>query len=319
MSRIVVTGRIPQPALDSLREAGHDLVVHDSDETIERAALLDLVAGADAVVTLITATVDEEFLDAAGEQLRVVANIGVGYNNIDVPACTGRGVVVTNTPDVLTETTADTAFALVLMATRRLGEAERLIRSGTPWAFGMNFMLGAGIQGKTLGVVGLGAIGAATARRAKAFGMDITYHNRSRAAAYETELDARRLDLEELLATADVVSLHCPYSEATHHLIDADALAAMKPEAFLVNTSRGPVVDEAALVEALGTGQIAGAGLDVFENEPQVHPGLLDLENAVLIPHLGSATVETRTAMARLAADNADAVLSGREPLTPVS
>lgn len=317
MSRVVVTGRIAASALESLR-AEHEVVLHDSDETLGRADLLELVRGADAVVTLLTARVDEEFLEAAGPQLRVVANVAVGYNNIDVEACRAHDVVVTNTPDVLTETTADTAFGLVLMATRRFGEAERLIRSGTPWAFGMNFMLGTGLQGKTLGVIGLGAIGAATARRARAFGMDVVYHNRSEAPEYAAELDAERLDLPDLLASADVVSVHCPYSDATHHLIDADALRAMKPTAFLVNSSRGPVVDESALVDALRDGEIAGAGLDVYENEPEVHPGLMDLENVVLLPHLGSATVETRTAMAQLAADNTLAVLAGRDPLTPV-
>jgi lactate dehydrogenase-like 2-hydroxyacid dehydrogenase len=243
----------------------------------------------------------------------------VGYDNIDVPACAGRGVAVTNTPGVLTEATADLAFALILMATRRLGEGERLIRAQTPWSWSMFFMLGTGIQGKTLGIVGLGKIGQATARRARAFGMEIAYAGRRRASAeVEAELEARFVPLEELLAIADVVSLHCPLSAETHHLIDAAALGRMKPSAFLVNTTRGPVVDEGALAAALGAGAISGAGLDVFEREPEVHPDVLGLENVVLVPHLGSATVETRTAMGVLAARNVVAVLGGDAPLTPV-
>jgi lactate dehydrogenase-like 2-hydroxyacid dehydrogenase len=205
------------------------------------------------------------------------------------------------------------------MATRRLGEGERLIRSRTPWSWSMFFMLGTGLQGKTLGIVGLGKIGQATARRARAFGMEIAYAGRRRAPEdAEAELGARFLPLDELLATADVVSLHCPLSAETRHLIGADALGRMRPSAFLVNTTRGPVVDEAALAEALRAGTIAGAGLDVFEREPDVHPALLELENVVLIPHLGSATVETRTAMGVLAAENVVAVLAGGPPVTPV-
>jgi glyoxylate reductase len=278
-----------------------------------------MVAGADAVLTLLTTKVDDAFLDAAGPQLKVVANVAVGYNNIDVAACAARGVVCTNTPGVLTEATADIAMALVLMATRRLGEGERVIRSNTPWQWGMFYMLGSGIQGRRLGIVGMGDIGQALARRAKAFGMTIAYSNRKPVApAVEAELGAEFMSLDELLSTSDVVSINCPYSPATHHLIGADELAAMKPSAFLVNTARGPIVDEAALVAALQAGSIAGAGLDVFEAEPTVHPGLLECENAVLIPHLGSATVETRSAMARLAAHNAVNVLNGVEPPTPI-
>jgi glyoxylate reductase len=318
VSRVVVTGRVPDPAVESLR-AEHDVWMHDDTRPISREALLQAVAGADAVVSLLTERIDAEVLDAAGEQLQVLANVAVGYNNVDVPACAERGVVVTNTPGVLTEATADIAFGLILMATRRLGEGERVIRSRTPWSWGMSYMLGSGLQGKTLGVIGLGGIGAATARRARAFGMQIAYASRSECAPeLAEELQATRMETGDLLAAADVVSLHCPYSEATHHLIDAEALARMKESAYLVNTARGPIVDEAALVEALRGGRIAGAGLDVFEKEPEVHEGLLELDNAVLVPHLGSATIETRTAMAQLAADNALAVLGGRDPLTEV-
>ncbi|RDV12703.1 D-glycerate dehydrogenase [Arthrobacter sp. RT-1] len=319
MSRVVVTGRVPETALEKLR-AEHDVDAWSGPESIGREELLRRVAGADAVLSLLTERIDAELLDAAGPQLKVVANVAVGYDNIDVPACTARGIVATNTPGVLTEATADIAFGLILSATRRLGEGERLIRSGQAWKWGMFFLLGSSLQGKTLGIVGMGGIGQATARRAKAFGMEIVYQSRSeidpRVAA---ELGARRLELDELLATSDIVSLHCPYGPATHHLIGAGQFAAMKDSAYLINTARGPIVDEAALVAALRDGQIAGAGLDVFEKEPSVHPGLLELDNVVLVPHLGSATVETRTAMAMLAADNALAVLSGERPPAPIA
>ena len=318
-ARIVVTRRIPEPAIELLQEAG-DVWVSPHDRPLATDELHAAVAGADGVVTLLHDRVDDAFLDAAGSGLRIVANAAVGYDNIDVPACARRGVVVSNTPGVLTEATADIAFSLILMATRRLGEGERLIRGRTPWSWSMFFMLGSGIQGKTLGIVGLGKIGLATARRARAFGMEIAYAGRKQAPAdVETELAARFLPLEELLAQADIVSLHCPLSAETRHLIDAEALGRMKPSAFLVNTTRGPVVDEAALADALRSGTIAGAGLDVFEREPEVHEALLDLENVVLIPHLGSATVETRTAMGVLAARNVVAVLGGGEAVTPVA
>lgn len=318
MSRVVVTGRVPDAAIEKLR-AEHEVDAWPGPESIDREELLRRVAGADAVVSLLTERVDAELLDAAGPQLQVVANVAVGYDNIDVPACTERGVVATNTPGVLTEATADIALGLILMATRRLGEGERLIRSGQDWKWGMFFLLGSSLQGKTLGVVGMGGIGQATARRAKAFGMEIVYQSRSEIdPAIAAELGARRVELDELLAVSDVVSLHCPYGPATHHLIGAEQLTAMKDSAYLVNTARGPIVDEAALASTLREGRIAGAGLDVFEHEPQVHPELLELDNVVLVPHLGSATVETRTAMAVLAADNVLAVLGGQRPPTPI-
>jgi len=317
-ARIVVTRRIPDPAIELLEGAG-DVWVSPHDRPLSADELHSAVAGADAAVTLLHDRVDDAFLDAAGPALRIVANVAVGYDNVDVEACARRGVVVSNTPGVLTEATADIAFALILMSTRRLGEGERLIRARTPWSWSMFFMLGTGLQGKTLGIVGLGKIGQATARRARAFGMEIVYAGRRRAAEdVEAELSARFLPLDELLTTADVVTLHCPLSADTRHLIDAAALARMQPSSHLVNTTRGPVVDEAALAEALRAGAIAGAGLDVFEREPEVHPDLLELENVVLIPHLGSATIETRTAMGVLAAENVVAVLGGSAPVTPV-
>lgn len=317
--RIVVTRRIPQPALDLLHEAG-DVWLSPHDRPLSREEMLDAVKGADAIVCLLHDKIDDGILDAAGPQLKVVANVAVGYDNVDTKAIEGRGTVwFTNTPGVLTEATADIAFSLILMATRRLGEGERLIRSETPWTWNMFFMLGTGLQGKTLGIVGLGLIGQATARRAKAFGMEIVYSGRRQAdPAIEAELGAKYVSFDELLETADVVSLHCPLNAETRHLIDANRLKQMREDAYLINTTRGPVVDEQALVDALRAGEIKGAGLDVFEEEPKVNPGLLDLENAVLIPHLGSATIETRTAMGVLAATNAIAILRGEEPPSPV-
>jgi glyoxylate reductase len=264
-------------------------------------------------VSLLTEKIDEELLAAAGTQLKSVSNVAVGYNNIDVPACKTRSVLVTNTPGVLTEATADIAMSLILMTTRRLAEGERVIRAQQPWQWGMFYMLGSSIQGRQLGIVGMGQIGAAVARRARAFGMTIAYTKRTPLdAATHKELDAKHVELDELLATSDVVSLHCPYSPETHHFMNATQLAKMKSSAYLINTARGPVVDEAALADALQRNVIAGAGLDVFEKEPVVHEGLLGLDNAVLIPHLGSATVETRAAMADLAATNALAILGGK-------
>jgi glyoxylate reductase len=318
--KIAVTRRIPDPALDLLREQGHDVWVSPHDRPLSTAELHEAVAGADAILTLLHDRVDGALLDAAGPQLEVVANVAVGYDNVDVAACTERGVRFTNTPGVLTEATADLAFSLILSATRRLGEGERVIRRREGWSWSMFYLLGTSIQGKTLGVIGLGQIGAATARRAKAFGMDVIYSSRSEGdPAVVAELATRRVDFDELLESSHVVSLHCPLLPETHHLIDAGRLAQMRPDAYLVNTTRGPVVDEAALAAALRDGVIAGAGLDVFEREPEVHPDLLELENVVLLPHLGSATIETRTAMGVLAARNALAVLAGQAPPTPVN
>ncbi|HEY4332848.1 MAG TPA: D-glycerate dehydrogenase, partial [Ilumatobacteraceae bacterium] len=235
MAKVVVTGRIPGAAVTALR-VGHDVDAWDEPAPISREELLARVAGADALVTLLTERVDAELLDAAGAQLQVVANVAVGYNNIDVAACAARGVIATNTPGVLTDATADIAMALVLMSTRRLGEGERVIRGGQPWQWGMSYMLGSSIQGRQLGIVGMGQIGLAVARRARAFGMTIAYSNRNPVAANNVaELDCERFELDELLASSDIVSLHCPYSPATHHLIGAEQLAAMKPTAHLIN------------------------------------------------------------------------------------
>ncbi len=314
---ILVTRKLPSSVISKL-SAVADVDLYTGDAAIPPDELRARVAGKDALVCLLTDAVDRTVIDAA-PSLKAIANVAVGYNNIDVAACAARGVIATNTPGVLTDATADIAMSLILMTTRRLGEGERVVRSKAPWQWGMFYMLGSGIQGRQLGIVGMGEIGCALARRAKAFGMTIAYANRRPVSnTIEKALGAQLMSMDELLSTSDVVSINCPYNPSTHHLIGAAELTAMKKTAFLINTARGPIVDEAALAAALLGGEIAGAGLDVFEEEPRVHPQLLECENAVLIPHLGSATMETRAAMARLAAHNAINVLSGVDPPTPI-
>jgi glyoxylate reductase len=316
MPIFAVTAALPGRAPEMLATAGEVRTGPDA-ERLAHEDLLALVKGVDVAVTMLYDRVDDELLDAAGPDLRGVCNVAVGFDNVDLAACARRGIVVTNTPGVLDDATADIAFGLILAATRRLGEGERLIRAGRPWQWGMGFMLGHDLRGARLGIVGLGGIGSRVAHRGRAFGMEIAYTSRHESP-HAAELEATRLDLDELLATADVVSLHAPLTPETRHLIGARELALMKPTATLVNTARGAVVDEAALADALRDRVITAAGLDVFEDEPRVHPGLLELENVVLVPHLGSATVETRAAMAELAAKNAIAVASGADPPTPI-
>ena len=273
---------------------------------------MDRIADQEGIVCLFTDAITADIMDAA-PRLKVIANVAVGYNNVDVPAATARGIVVTNTPDVLTEATADLTWALIMDITRRVSEGDRLIRRGgwKRWAF--DFMLGNGLNGKTLGIIGFGRIGRAVAARAVPFGLRVIH------SAVQASQGSGAMPVDRLLATADIVSLHCPLTPQTRHLINQAALARMKRSAYLINTSRGPVVDEAALAWALKNRIISGAALDVYEEEPAVHPDLLTLENVVLSPHLGSATTETRTAMADLAVRNVIAVLTGQSPLTPVS
>jgi glyoxylate reductase len=299
---IFATRRFPERVRAEL-ERSFELDLHDSEWPPSREELLARATGKDGLVTMPTDRVDGELADAAGPQLRVVANHAVGYDNVDVDAMTRRGVIVSNTPGVLTETTAEMAIALMLALLRRIVEGDRFVRRREPWIWGPNMMLGRGLAGLTLGLVGYGRIAKAVERMALAHGMKVIHSSRSSG-----------VQLEELLATADVVSLHLPLSGDTRHLLDAGALERMKPSAVLVNTSRGPIVDEAALVEALAAGRIAGAALDVFEREPDVHDGLLGLENVVLVPHLGSATLETREAMGMLCVEALRAVLLEQRP-----
>ena len=314
--KVLVTREIPSAGLLAL-EPFDVRVLHERPP--ERGELLDAVRGVSGILSTATEKMDGELMDAAGEDLKVIANMAVGYDNVDVEASAERGIVVTNTPGVLDETTADVAFMLLLAAARRLGEGERLLRAGRWEWWGPKQLMGRDVWGKRLGILGLGRIGQAVARRAKGFGMDVLYYNRSRKEEAEQELGARYMDLDELLETADFVSVHTPLTDETYHLIGPKELGRMKPTAILVNTSRGPVVDEGALAEALAGGRIFAAGLDVYEEEPVVHPKLLELENVVLAPHIGSASIETRDKMAALAAENIVAVLSGQEPKTPVN
>ena len=314
--KVLVTREIPAAGLRPLEE--FDVTVL-SEAPPERADLLEAACGAEGVLSTVTEKIDGTFMDAAGEDLKVIANMAVGYDNVDVEAAKARGVIVTNTPGVLDETTADVAFMLLLAAARRLGESERVLRAGRWEWWGPKLFMGPDVWGKKLGIVGLGRIGKAVARRARGFDMEILYHNRSRREEAEEELGASYLELDELLETADFITLHTPLTDETRHLIDAPALERMKPEAVLVNTSRGPVVDEAALADALAEGRIFAAGLDVYEEEPKVHPKLLELENVVLAPHIGSGSIETRGKMAVLAAENLAAVLRGEQPKTLVS
>jgi glyoxylate reductase len=281
---------------------------------ISREELLQRVKGVDAIVCLLTETIDAAVLDAAGPQLKIVANVAVGYNNVDVPACRARGIAVTNTPDVLTNACADFTWGLILAITRRLGEGERVVRAGKWGGWALDYMLGMELRGKQLGLVGVGRIGGAVAEKAPAFGMTVAYADQRPADIP----NSTHMPLDRLLATSDIVSLHVPMTPETRHLIDQKSLTKMKRTAYLVNTSRGPVVDEAALAWALRERLIAGAALDVYEKEPEIQQELMGLENVLLIPHLASATTETRTAMADLAVSNAIAVLDGRPPITPV-
>ena len=293
-----------------------DVEYWTENERPSRPEVLKRVAGKDALVCLLTEKVDRELLDAAGPSLRIVANVAVGYDNIDVPACTERNIAVSNTPGVLDETTADFTWTLLLAVARRLVEGDRLARSGGWLQWNFDLLCGTDVWGKTLGIIGLGRIGRAVARRASGFRMRVIYNSTSRAPAeIERELHAEYLTQDQVLQQADFVSLHVPLNPKTHGLIGHDELAKMKPTAFLINTTRGPVVQEAALVEALDEGLIAGAALDVFEREPQISDGLRR-DNVVLAPHLGSASVETRTKMAMIAVDNAVAYFAGQLPPT---
>jgi glyoxylate reductase len=315
-ARVLVTRPIMKSPTARLQERC-DVTIDENDFGIPRDDLLQRVAGFDALITMLTERVDAELLAAAGPQLKIVANHAVGFDNVNLEDCTAAGVMASNTPDVLTETTADTAFALLMAASRRIGEGERFLRARTPWIWGPLMMLGRDVHHKTMGIVGFGRIGQAVARRAKGFGMDVVYSDAfALPPDVEAETGARRLDLEDLLEQADFVSIHTNLTPETRHLLGAEQFKRMKDTAVLVNTSRGPVVDEAALADALESGEIFAAGLDVFEHEPTVHEKLLRLENAVVIPHLGSATVDTRDAMGHLAVDNVFAALDGERPPT---
>lgn len=312
--RALVTRPIPQAGIELLERSGLEVEVLEEGAAIDRDLLLQRAGRADGVLSLLTERVDDELLRAA-PRVRVVANMAVGYDNVDVPAATRRGVLVTNTPGVLTTTTADLTMALLLATARRVAEGDRFLRGGKFDRWGPLMLLGQEVSGKTLGIAGLGRIGAAVAERASlGFGMKILYWSRTARPAIELRLEAERVEKAELLERSHYLSLHLPLDSTTHHFIDAQALARMKPTAILINTSRGPLVDEPALVDALRAKRLWAAGLDVFEEEPEVHPRLLELDNLVLLPHIGSASEETRARMATMAAENLVAALNGLRP-----
>ena len=309
MPSILVTRRLPSSTVARLEAAG-DVDIHNQNEPLPPAELLRRIAGKDAVVTMLTDDVNTTILDAA-DRLKVVANVAVGFNNIDVPYARTRGVIVTNTPDVLNEAVAAFTWALILAATRRLGEGERIVRRGAWPGWSFDFLLGTDPRGKQLGLIGFGRIARAVAAKAAAFGMHVAYTTRR---PLDTPGDAVALSFDRLLNTSDIVSVHVPLTPETRHLLDRRALARMKRSAYLVNTSRGPIVDEKSLVQALAEKRIAGAGLDVYEHEPMVEPGLVNLPNVVLTPHLGSAALDTRERTAAILVENGIAVIEGRRP-----
>ncbi len=316
MATVFVSGQLPGDGVARLRDA-HE-VVQDEDG-VSSVTFDDHAADLEAIVALITDRIDGAVL-ARTPRLRVVANVAVGVDNVDVAACAARGVVVTNTPDVLTDATADLAFGLLIAAARRIAEGDRIVRAGQWSKWSPTFMIGQRVSGTTIGIVGMGRIGQAVARRARGFDMSVLYTQRKRLAEHEERgLRATFVpSLDALLVDADVVSIHCPLTPETRGLFDAARFARMKRGSILVNTARGPIVDEAALAHALAHGPLAAAGLDVFEDEPRVHPALVARDNAVLAPHIGSADRTTREAMSAKAIDNVLAVLAGRAPLTPV-
>jgi glyoxylate reductase len=311
--RTLVTGNLPEEVLGLIRRE-HEVEVHPENRPLERDRLLEMVRDKEGLLCMITDRVDEELL-AAGSKLHMIANFGVGFDNIDVAAASRRNIPVSNTPGVLTDATADLTFALILAVARRMLEGDRIARAGAFRFWAPMHFLGHEVSGKTLGIVGLGRIGKALARRARGFDMKVLYHNRRRL----TEEEERSLgvsygDFATVLSHADFVSLHVPLTPDTHHLMGQKELTIMRPSAYLINTSRGPVVEEQALMEALKEGVIAGAGLDVYEKEPDLTPGLEEFDNVVLLPHIGSATIETRTKMGLMAAKNLLAGLRGRKP-----
>jgi len=317
--RVLLTRRMPQAAREALIAAGLTVDVFEGDDPPTRAELIERARGCAGLITMLSDKVDGEFLDAAGPDLKIVANYAVGFDNIDLDACRTRGIRASNTPGVLTETTADLAWTLILAAARHAGEGDRVMRSGTWQGWEPLQLLGLELSGATLGILGAGRIGAAVARRSTGFRMKILYTDTRANEELEREIGAQHVEFDRLIAEADVLSLHIPLTPEARHLVGEPQFKAMKPTAVLVNTARGPIVDEAALVIALQTGEIAAAGIDVYEYEPRMTPGLADLPNAVLLPHLGSATTVTRGKMAAMAAENVVAVLAGNEPPNAVA
>ena len=313
-AKVLVTRRLPPKAM-ALLEENFQVVCNPHDRALARAELMENVKGKDGLLPLLTDRIDGEVMDAAGEVLKVIANYAVGYNNIDMDAATCRKIAVTNTPGVLTETTADLTMALILAVARRIAESDAFARAGRYEGWSPLLLLGTDVHRKTLGILGFGRIGCAVAKRAAGFDMRILYHDRVPVKSdVEKQFNAKYVDKENLLKESDFLSLHVPLTGETVHLIGAEELSLMKPTAFIINTARGEVINEEALVEALQAKKIAGAGLDVFEKEPEIHPALTKMENVVILPHIGSASMETRTKMGLMAVENLIVGLRGEVP-----
>jgi lactate dehydrogenase-like 2-hydroxyacid dehydrogenase len=317
---VFVTRQIPQAALDRFTKAGIDFEVYPEDQVIPRDVLLESVKGRDAILCILTDTIDAEVFDCA-DKAKIFANYAVGYNNVDVDEATKRGIAITNTPGVLTDATADLTWTLILGAARRTAETDVYLREGKYLGWGPMLWLGQDVTERTLGIIGMGRIGQAVAQRAAAFRMKILYTDAADNKEFEASypFEARRVEMDELLQTSDIVSIHVPLMDSTHHLIGEAELKKMQSHSILINSARGPIVDEAALVKALKENWIWSAGLDVYEEEPKVHPELVTLPNSLLLPHLGSATIETRTRMGEIAVDNIIACFEGKKPPTIVN
>ena len=316
--KVFITREISEKAVHLLRKEKFQVDVYKKDEPISRKELIKNIKGADAVIALLTEKFDKELIDKI-PNCKVIANYAVGFNNIDVDYAAQKKIIVTNTPDVLTDSTADIAMSLILACSRRLIEGERLIRQGKFKSWQPNLLLGIELKDKVVGIIGAGRIGTETAVRAKAFKTKIVYFSRSRNYDLEKRTGAVKLPLNSLLKKSDIVSIHLPLNEKTYHLLDKEKLSLLKKSAIIVNTARGEIVDEKELIKIIKQKKIFSAGFDVYENEPAINPELLKLDNVVLLPHIGSATEEARTAMALLAAKNVINVLKGKKPLTPVN
>jgi len=312
MSRIFITRQIPQPAIERLKQVFTDVAFFATDRNMTTAELISSMQNCDVLLCMLNNVIDKTVIDA-NPNLKGICNYAVGYNNIDIPYAVSKGIIVCNTPDVLTETTADLAWALIMAASRRIVEGDRFTRQGKFTSWEPMQLLGRDVYNKTLGIIGMGRIGMAVAKRALGFGMKIIYY-KTTGAISDLPFPAEFTDFDALLKESDIISIHVPLTNQTRHLISKREFNLLKHTAVLINTARGPIVDEKALVDALKEGRIFAAGLDVFENEPALEKGLADLPNVVIVPHIGSATIETRTAMALLAAENAIAVLKGTEP-----
>jgi glyoxylate reductase len=315
--KVFITRKIPTVAKEILEKSGFSVNVFPHDRIITREELVKNAKDADGIIALLTEKYDKEMIDQL-PNCKIIANYAVGFNNIDIEYAKSKNIIVTNTPDVLTDATAEVAAALVISCARRVPEAENLMRENKFKGWEPELLIGVQLTGKTIGIIGAGRIGQATAKRIKGFGCKVIYYNRTKKAEFEKDLSAQKVSLYKLMKTADIISIHLPLNTSTNKLLDKEKLELMKPNAIIVNTARGEIVDEKYLIKMLKSKRIFSAGFDVYENEPNVNPDLLKLKNVVIFPHIGSGTIETRNAMAELAAKNVNNVLKGKKPLTSV-